>query len=177
MPAGNYNTQTQTISGVGFAQQLPGGSSDTVYNIHTFAKRVTAQIDAVTSTTGTTLTNITGLSVDVEAGATYCFEAYLPCVSTTNSGIKFAIGGTSTATSISYTGAQYNGTTLNANTVTTTKGNAVGAATTVSTYATMRGTIVVNAGGTLTVQFAQNAAHADTTSVFVNGYFNVTRIA
>lgn len=176
MPS-SFNSQVQTISGSGFAQSLPGGAADTVYSIHTYADRVTTQIDAVTGTTGTTLTNIPGLSADVESAGVYCFEAYLPCVSTTNSGIKFAIGGTSTATSISYSGAQYNGTTLNANTVTTTKGNAVGAATTVSTYGVIRGTIVVNAGGTLTVQMAQNAAHADTTSVFVNGYFNVTRIA
>ena len=177
MPANGMNTQTQTISGSGFAQQLPGGSQDTVNNIHTISKRVTAQIDAVTSTTGTTLTNITGLSVDVIAGGEYCFEAYLPGTATTNGGLKLAIGGTCTATSTSYAGAQWNTTTQNANTVTTTKGNAVAAATTVFTYATMRGTIVVNAGGTLTVQFAQNAAHADTTSIYVNGYFNVTRIA
>lgn len=176
MPS-SYNTQTQAISGAGPAQALPAGMQDTKFNIHTLAKRVTAQIDAVTSTTGTTLTNITGLSVDVEAGATYCFEAYLPGTATTNGGLKLAIGGTSTATSISYAGAQWNTTTQNANTVTTTKGNAVAAATTVFTYATMRGTIVVANAGTLTVQFAQNAAHADTTSIYVNGYFNVTRIA
>lgn len=176
MPS-SFNTQTQTISGSGYAQQLPGGSSDTIYNIHTISKRVTTQIDAVTSTTGTTLTNITGLSVDVLAAGEYCFEAYLPGVATTNGGLKLAIGGTCTATSISYVGAQWNTTTQNANTITTTKGNAVGAATTVFTYATMKGSIVVATGGTLTAQFAQNAAHADTTSIFVNGYFNVTRIA
>lgn len=176
MPS-SFNSQVQDISGAGFGQQLPAGSQDTVNNIHTIAKRVTTQIDAVTSTTGTTLTNITGLSVDVIAGGTYCFEAYLPGVATTNGGLKLAIGGTCTATSISYAGAQWNTTTQNANTVTTTKGNAVAAATTVFTYATMRGAIVVNAGGTLTAQFAQNAAHADTTSIFVNGYFNVTRVA
>ncbi len=176
MPS-SFNSQVQTIAGSGPAQALPGGMQDTKYNIHTFAKRVTTQIDAVTSTTGTTLTNITGLSVDVEAGGEYCFEAYLPGVATTNGGLKLAIGGTCTATSTSYVGAQWNTTTQNANTLTTTKGNAVAAATTVFTYATMRGTIVVATAGTLTVQFAQNAAHADTTSIYVNGYFNVTRIA
>lgn len=176
MPS-SFNTQTQVISGSGFAQQLPGGSQDTKYTIHTQAKRVTTQIDAVTSTTGTTLTNITGLSVDVEAAGEYSFEAYLPGTATTNGGVKFAIGGTCTATTISYTGSQLNGTTNNATATTTTKGNAVGAATTVYTFATVRGSIVVATGGTLTVQFAQNAAHADTTSVYVNGYFNVTRVA
>lgn len=173
MPS-SYNTQTQAISGYGPAQALPGGMQTTGYTITTLAKRVTAQVDVASSTT---FTNITGLSVDVIAGATYAFEAYLPGTSTTNGGAKFAIGGTSTATSISYSGAQYNTTTLNANSVTTTKGNAVGASTTVFTYAVLRGTIVVNAAGTLTVQFAQNASHADTSSVYANGHFIVTRIA
>lgn len=171
------NTQTSTISGSGPALALPGGMQTTKFSVDTMCKRVTAQINAVTSTTGTTLTNITGLSVDVEAGASYAFEAYLPGVATTNGGLKLAIGGTSTATTISYAGAQWDTTTQNANTVTTTKGNAVAAATTVFTYATLRGTIVVATPGTLTAQFAQNAAHADTTSIYVNGYFKVTRIS
>jgi hypothetical protein len=141
------------------------------------AARCTTQFDAVTGTTGTTLTNIVGLSLNVLAGASYAFEAYLAGVATTNSGVKFAIGGTATATSISYAGAQTNGTAINANTVTTTLGAAVAGATTVWTNGHIRGTIVVNAGGTLTVQAAQNAAHADTTSVYVNSHFNLTRIA
>lgn len=139
--------------------------------------RCTTQFDAVTGTTGATLTDVVGLTVDVLAAGVYAFDVYIAGTATANSGAKFAIGGTATATSISYTGAHNNGTTPNARTTTTTKGNAVGAATAVLTDATISGTIVVNAAGTLTVQAAQNAAHADTTSVYVNSHMVLTRIA
>lgn len=143
----------------------------------TLTARCTAQIDATSGTTGTTLTNVTGMSVNVLAAGVYTIEAYISGVGTANSGMKLAIGGTATATSISYNGKNYDGTTLNANSTATTLGNAVGAATAAFTDGVILGTIVVNAAGTLTVQFAQNSSHADTTSVYVNSYMKVTRIA
>lgn len=143
----------------------------------TQVSRCTTQIDATSGTTGTTLTNVTGLTATVLAAGVYAFEAYITGVGTANSGMKLAIGGTATATTISYNGKNNNGVTVNANTTTTTLGNAVGAATAAFVDGAIKGTIVVNAAGTLTVQFAQNASHADTTSVFVNSHFKVTRIA
>lgn len=174
MPAGNYNTQTTTISGDGFARSLPDGAATTGNTINTGSSLCTTQVDRVSSTT---LTNITGLTANVVGGGTYLFEAYVPGTATANGGAKFAIGGTATATTCSYTGTNLNGATNNATTTTTTLGNAVGAATAVLTYALIRGAIVVNAGGTLTVQIAQNASHADTTSAYVNGYFTVVRVS
>lgn len=159
-------TSTDTLTNKTLTDQIDSG-----------CKVSTAQFDAVTGTTGVTLTNIAGMSVTVTAAGKYIFQAHVTGTSTANSGVKFAIGGTATATSISYTGKNYNGTTINAISSTTTKGNAVGAATAVFTNADIYGAIVVNAGGTLTVQAAQNAAHADTTSVYVNGSFRVTRVA
>lgn len=139
--------------------------------------RCTTQIDAVTGTTGTTLTNITGMSVNVLAAGVYVIDAHFTGTSTANSGLKLAISGNATATSISVTGKQFNGTTMNASSIVTGLDSAVAAATTVFTDATMRGTIVVNAAGTITAQFAQNAAHADVTSIFVNSSMTLTRIA
>jgi hypothetical protein len=161
--------------------QDPGGSTANIVTSTgigaTLGARCTTQFDAVTGTTGTTLTNIVGLTVNVLAAGVYSFDVYLAGTATANSGVKFAIAGTATVTSISYTGANWNGTTQNARSTTTTGGNAVGAATAVYTDGRITGTVVVNAAGTLTVQAAQNAAHADTTSVYVNSHMVLRRIA
>lgn len=138
--------------------------------------RCTTQVDRATSTT---LTDITGLSVPLEAGGVYTIEAVIFGVATANGGAKAALAADSTltATSCSYRGEHYNGATLNAATTTTTLGNAVGAATAVMTCMKIVGTIVVNAAGSLKAQIAQNASHADTTSAYVNSYMKATRIA
>jgi len=172
--SGGFNVQTQAISGSGFEATLPGGSNSTGNYISNTAALSTA---VVSRTSSTTLTNITGLSVNVIAGATYIIQARIVGTSTTNSGAKFAIGGTATATSISYTGTNYNGTTTNAATTTTTLGNAVGASTAVYTHTLIFGAIVVNAGGTLTVQIAQNASHADATTAAINSTFDLIRVS
>lgn len=140
----------------------------------TLGARCTTQTNYTASTT---LANVTGMSVNVLAAGVYGFRAYIAGTATANGGLKLAISGTATATSISYTGTHKNNATTNASTTTTTLGDAVGAATAVFTDGFIEGTIVVNAAGTLTVQAAQNASHADTSSVYVNSYFLVTRIA
>lgn len=171
LEAGNGITLTDATGKVTIATNSANAIGSTI------GAKCTAQIDATSGTTGTTLTNVTGMSVTLIAGATYHIEAYITGTSTANSGAKFALSGTATATSISYSGEAYNTTTNGARTVTTTLGNAVGAATAVYTLARISGVIVVNAGGTLTVQFAQNASHADTTSVYVGSVLTATRIA
>lgn len=128
-------------------------------------------------TTDTTLANVTGLTRNVEAGRAYAFEAVLFTTSDVAGGVKAAISGTATATSIIYEGL-----TINAGLITqsrtTTLGNTVGAVTAV-TAATIiiKGTIVVNAAGTLTVQFAQNASNGAASSVLVNSTFQLTPIS
>lgn len=135
-----------------------------------------ATISATSGTTGTTLTNVTGMSLALTAG-TWAINAYLQTVSTVNSGLKLALAYSGTTTSCVYTGEQDNGVTANAHTTTTTIGNPVAASTSVTTDASIVGTIVVSTAGNLTVQFAQNASHADTTSVFINSNIVATRIA
>jgi hypothetical protein len=118
-------------------------------------------------TSSTVLANVTNLSINVEAGKTYGITAKLPTVSNVAGGVKFAIGGTATATSIWYEGELHS-----AGTITQTRAAALAAevcAVTAVTAATcyINGTIVVNAAGTLTIQFAQNASNGTASSVIV----------
>lgn len=176
--SGNSYTQSGGfITGVSSedVNDLEQAGATVTAEVDSLAARSTAQVDRATSTT---LTDITGLSVDLEAGGVYAVRAYIPGVATANGGAKFALAGDSTltATSFSATCSNMNGSTANAAATTTTLGNAIGAATAVFSHATIDGVIVVNAAGKLKAQIAQNASHADTTSAYVNGYLVATRI-
>jgi len=139
--------------------------------------RCTTQFDATSGDTGATLTDVVGMTATVLAAGVYRIRAALSTVSTTNSGIKVAIGGTATATAFSCTTFNYNTATINAVDTVTTIGNAMGAATAVATDVLVEGYITVNAAGTLTLQAAQNASHADTTSVKVGSTLFIERVA
>jgi hypothetical protein len=121
-------------------------------------KRVAADFDTGNSTT---LANITGLSVTLAAGRTYSFVAELYTTSDVAAGVKFAIGGTATATAIVYEAIVHNAGVLVAQTRATALATEVGAVTAVTVAkCTITGTITVNAAGTLTVQMAQNVGNA-----------------
>lgn len=140
--------------------------------------RCTAQFDATSGTTGTTLTNVTGMSVSLVAGATYIVEAYVRGVSTANSGMKLALGGTATWTSVDAGGILFTASAVTAaGHATATPGTSIVGSTAANIQGTIKATIVVNAAGTLTLMAAQNASHADTTSVYVNSNIKATRIA
>lgn len=133
--------------------------------------RVSTQFDK----TNTTLANITGLTANVAAGATYRFEAILYTTSDVAGGVKVAIAGTSTATSVIYE-ALVTDAGLITQGRSTAMGTAVGSVTAVTAACIkITGTITVNAAGTLTVQFAENAA-TGTSSVLVGSTFVVTQI-
>jgi len=142
-------------------------------------KFCTTQFDATSGTTGTTLTNITGLTgFNLAAGKKYAFEVYLSTVGTSNSGVKVAFKYTTlTLTSIEYRvlGTTATGVAFSRGTTTTDQTTLFGA-TTATLGVTITGTLVVNAAGTLAVQAAQNASHADTTSVFVGSWARFTRV-
>lgn len=143
-------------------------------------KFCTTQFDAVTGTTGATLTDIVGLTgFNLIAGATYTFEAALGVVGTANSGVKFGFElNTATLTSIEY---QAVGTTASAvvssRGTTAASGTAVFGSTAAHLVLRVTGRMVVNAAGTLDWQAAQNAAHSDTTSVFVGSWVRLKRIS
>lgn len=137
-------------------------------------KRVSTQFDKINAT----LANITGLSVNVTAGKTYKFETRLFVDADVTGGSKYAISGTATATNIIYHVKLVDDTT-STNTITSRQtvigGAGVGQAGTTVGFCEISGIITVNAGGTLTVQFAQNVANG-TSSVLVGSSFIVREI-
>jgi lysophospholipase L1-like esterase len=136
--------------------------------------RVSTQFD---KTSSTALANITGLTASLAAGKTYRFEAILYTTSNVAGGVQFAIAGTSTATSIIYEDLVNDANTNAAQTRATALATAVGGVTAVTNaYSKITGTITVNAAGTLTVQFAQNASNGTASSVLVGSTFVVTQI-
>lgn len=129
-------------------------------------------------TSSTTLVNITGLSRNVEAGRTYAFRAVLQTTAAATGGVKFAVSGTATATSISYEGTLLGGLAIVAQTRATALDTVVGASTTTTGgTCTIEGVIVVNAAGTLTIQFAQNNSDVGASTVLVNQYMQLIPIS
>ena len=133
--------------------------------------RVSTQFD---KTTNTTLANITGLTFDVAAAGVYAFRVVLHYSADAVGGHKYAISGNATATSIIY---QINSIANATNTFVinarhTALAGSSGQAGSTAGMTIMEGTIVVNAAGTLTVQFAQNASNG-TSSILVNSYFQL----
>lgn len=160
-----YNTTTHTPdfhNGTGWLQQVD------------LKSRVSTQFD---KTSNTTLANITGLTADLTAGKTYKFEAVLYTSSANTGGVKFAIAGTATATSIIYEDVVIDANVNAAQTRATALATAVGGVTAVTAAnSKITGSITVNAAGTLTVQFAQNASDGTASSVLVGSTLTVSQI-
>lgn len=130
----------------------------------------------------TTLANITGLTgIALVASGVYDFEVDIQCTSTTNAGIGLAFKfTTATLTSI-----QCKATALAASSVanaaqTTTATDAFlhfNSKTAAWLQVRLKGTMVVNAAGTVAVQMAQETSHTDVTTVLVGSTARFTRIA
>jgi hypothetical protein len=137
--------------------------------------RVSVQFD---KTTDTALANVTGLSVNVIAAGVYAFRAALFVTGDAVGGQKYAMAGTCTATAIIYEVITVSN---SANTIVISSkqvalGGSVGQAGSTDDFTTIEGLITVNAAGTLTVQFAQNASNG-TSSVLVGSFMLVNRVA
>jgi hypothetical protein len=134
-------------------------------------RRASAQFDATASTA---LANVPGLSVAVQAGRTYSFEAALFVTPDAVGGAKYAIAGTATATAIIYeiTHVSDTGNSITIASRQTALGGSAGAGGAGTGLCRIKGLITVNAAGTLTVQFAQNAANG-TSSVLAGSDFLV----
>lgn len=139
------------------------------------------EFDAVTGTTGATLTNVVGmLSGTLVAGRTYKFKLHLSTVATSNSGLKIGLAQTNGLTLTSIESAATGFTAAAAATqhsTTATSAASLFASTTAVIKCVIEGTFVVATAGTLQLQAAQNAAHADTTSVYVGSFMEFTEIA
>lgn len=140
----------------------------------------TTQFDAVTSTTGATLTNVVGLVSGTLRPGTYRFRLNLSTTATANTGIQIAF---KWGTASMITSAQYTARALTASGVVVTKGTTatdqtdlLDSAAGVVIQADITGVLVISKEGTLQVQAAQHTAHADTTSVLVNSSMELTPI-
>lgn len=174
--AGNLTINTSGVAAITSGTIV--GSSLDITNIFSNTVRQSATFSATSGDTSTTLTNLTGLVVTVVPG-TYAFDIKLGTVSTTNCGLKVGFKLTTTVlTSIEYqatTGAAAG--VSNSRGTTATDQMSLFAATVASVHSHIRGTMVVGTGGTIQLQGAQNASHADTTSVFLGSSMTFTRIA
>jgi hypothetical protein len=130
---------------------------------------------AFAKTSDSALANVPGLAVTVTAGRTYQFRATLFTTSNAAGGVKAAIGGSCTAAAIIYEGIALFGS------ITHNRAAALGAAVAAVTAVTaaliqISGSITVSAGGTLTVQFAQNAGNVAASIVLVGSTFEVENV-
>lgn len=132
-------------------------------------KVLAADATANSGTTGATLTSLTGFSWTLVAGATYAFRVRGKVGFTTNGGLSMAFKYTTlTLTSIIATAAQRTASAfaLAQSTTTTDQTKFIDQKAVLYIDVELIGSLVVNAGGTLAVQFAQNTSHSDTTTVF-----------
>lgn len=138
----------------------------------------TANQSFTSGDTGTTLTNLTGLVQTVVPG-TYKYRVFLPGVSTANSGMKVAFKLTTTVlTSIENLGKLFTASAVAVqHSTTTTDQTSYAAGTAANILVELEGTMVVGTGGTIQIQGAQNASHADTTTFYLGGTFELVRIA
>jgi hypothetical protein len=143
------------------------GTDSSSYNLDSIPSKGRIASD-VAITSNATLANLTGLSVNVAAGMTYSFSAYLYTTSNASGGIKIAIGGTATATAITYDALITDSGTTTQAARQTALGGAAGVTAVTAALCRIYGTITVNAAGTLTVQGAQNASNASA-STFLRG--------
>jgi hypothetical protein len=111
--------------------------------------------------TDATLANITGLSATLQTGRTYKFLAVLDATLDPAGGGQYAMGGTCTSTSINYRVRHLgDSSTVTSSTRQTALGSAVNStAGLTDDDVVIEGLITVKAGGTLTVQFAQQSAN------------------
>ena len=124
-------------------------------------------------TSSTVLVDVTGLTYTVASGGIYRFSAYLFIVNAAAGGTKVAISGTATATLIRYRAEFLSETYVMKSSTALDEAEGETAA---HMAVRIEGYINVNAGGTLTVQAAQNASNATATTVLTGSWFEVDKI-
>lgn len=140
----------------------------------------TTEFDVDSGTTGTTLANVTGMVTDVLEPGTYQVEINLDLLSTANSGLKVALkfGTASMLTSLALVSRAYTASGVGvARATTATDAASIQASTAAIISCVITGKIVVAAAGTLQLQAAQNASHADNTTIYTSSYMKFNRVA
>lgn len=140
----------------------------------------TTQFDAVTGTTGATLTNVVGMTSGILQPGTYTFKVDASTVATANTGIKLAFkwGTAASITSALYVAKAFtaSGVAVTKSTTATDQTLILDSAAGVVIAAEITGVIVVAVATTITLQAAQHTAHSDTVSVFVNSEMEFTPV-
>jgi len=155
------------------------GSKKIVNDNFSDDSRCTTEFVAVTGTTGATLTNVVGMVSGVLQPGVYDVDINLMVAATTNSGFKAALKWgtaamiTPTILSVVATSASAVASTLFS---TSTDASAFVGATSAYVNVRVRGNITIGLAGTLQLQAAQNAAHADETKVLVGSTMKFTPI-
>jgi hypothetical protein len=139
----------------------------------------------ITYTSNVTPAVITGFSWTVVAGGTYLFEVNLPATMTTNGGLTVSfVLTTATLTSIQY--QSYAATASDNATAVSTQGTTATSATKVFdsktaayTLVTIKGSMVVNAGGTFQWDACQNtsASGGDVSIIATGAYAKLDRVS
>src|SRR5438128_4060864 len=126
------------------------------------------------------LANITGLTgFTLAASGVYAFEINLSGTSTANGGLKIGFKyTTATLTNIDATAQGFTASAVAVQHTTTTTDQATLFGQTAAVISIrIVGRLTVNVAGTLAVQAAQNAAHADTSSVFTGSWATFTKVS
>lgn len=144
------------------------------------ASRVSSSLSITSGSGGTTLQNVSGMVTDKLDKGAYTFRITLGTVATANSGLKLALkqSVSSMLTEIEYQVKAYtaSGVAVSRGTTATDAASLL-ASTTAIIAVEITGTVVMAAEGTLQLQAAQNASHADTTSIFKNSFMEFQKIA
>jgi len=135
-------------------------------------KRTSADFD---KTSDTALANVTGLTVNVEAGKNYRITVRLHIVCNSSGGVKVAIGGTCTAGAIVYDALILWASSCFSGRGTALAG-AIGITNTANPIVEIVGLVSVTVGGTLTVMFAQNASYATKSTVKIGSSLFVDEV-
>lgn len=127
-------------------------------------------------TSTTSLSDIDDLRFDVVSGGKYRFIARLRTSAPSNGGLKFALDGDCTVTSIWYNCTFY-GTNdiIRSNTLSTALGSAQGSNSGHS-YVEIVGYINVSTEGSICLQFAQNTSNATNSIVHAGGTFELAKL-
>ena len=172
-PIGNEIILINSPDGAGHPSAVT--SPATVTSLVNFSGSTT--LAAATSATSNTTLALTGLVTTVQAGGTYIFDIYLSVTNNASGGLKIAPGGTATATSFAADTWFYNTTTVAAQANITALASNFAALTGAVTTVNVTGTILVNAGGTFGLQFAQNASFGTATTLNIGSYLWMERVS
>lgn len=173
-------TAIQKTSSLTDSTKIPTSLAVKNYVTTSTSAFISVQQSRVTSdynkTSSTTLSNVPGLTANVDSGKTYYFEARVFTNSDASCGVKFAIGGTCVVSLLIYDGITNEGSATGQGRA-TSLGDPVGAITAVTeAYTFIVGTITVSTTGTLTVKFANNVSTGATGTVMIGSVFIVSEI-